>query len=207
MYELGIYGGTFNPPHNGHVSAAYKFYDILHLDKLIIMPTFIPPHKSSECDDSPESRIEMCRIAFEDTARNIEVSDYEIQRKGLSYTYLTLQHFANQNTHLTFLVGTDMFLTLDSWKSPEIIFSLARIALIRRERRTYVTDVEVSSKIREYVRNYGADIVEITSMPVEVRSTDVRETFRAGTTSGSALPQGVRDYIIENNLYGGKYGN
>ena len=200
---MGIYGGTFNPPHIGHIVSAFTFYDVLHLDKLLIMPTFVPPHKSSDEDDDPQKRLEMCRLAFEGTKRNIVISDYEVMRGGLSYTYLTLQHFAENNTRLTFLCGTDMFMTLDEWKNPDIIFSCARIALIRRERNSYKGEYEIISKMRDYVNKYGADIVDICSSPYEASSTQVREMFRSGEYEGVPVTDEVRDYIIKNHLYGG----
>ena len=84
--KLGIFGGTFAPIHNGHLNAAIVFYDRMALDRLIIMPTFIPPHKKISADDDPEKRLEMCRLAFSGEKRNITVSDYEIGQLHVSYS-------------------------------------------------------------------------------------------------------------------------
>ena len=132
MIEKGIYGGTFAPVHNGHVAAARAFYDALGLDELLVIPAFLPPHKETEKGDDPAARLAMTRLAFEGDPRRITVSGYEIEQQGTSYTYKTLEHFTAPDTRLTFLCGTDMFLTFDTWKHPEIIFALARIAHVRR---------------------------------------------------------------------------
>ena len=118
--KLGIYGGTFNPPHNGHIYAAEKFIEACNLDKLLIMPALIPPHKQVN-DDSPYARLEMTKLAFSNSKyypEKLSVSDYEITSKQISYTYKTLEHFANDETELYFLCGTDMFISLGSWKNP-----------------------------------------------------------------------------------------
>jgi nicotinate-nucleotide adenylyltransferase len=113
MKKLGIYGGTFNPIHNGHIKAAEAFYDTVGLDELLIMPTFVSPHKEMMKGDDPSYRLEMTSLAFDGNVRNITVSDYEISKGGKSYTYLTLEHFSSSDTELFFLMGTDMFLCLD----------------------------------------------------------------------------------------------
>jgi nicotinate-nucleotide adenylyltransferase len=106
--RLGIYGGTFSPPHLGHVSAARSFVRGADLDKLIIMPDFTPPHKLDFGNATAEDRLEMCRIAFADVPCT-EVSDFEILRGGKSYTYVTLEAFAKENVDLFFLCGTEAF--------------------------------------------------------------------------------------------------
>ena len=85
MIRLGVYGGTFSPPHLGHIESAEAFYREMKLDKLLIIPTFIPPHKEAKDDASPEDRLEMCKLAFSHIP-NTEISDMEIKRGGKSYT-------------------------------------------------------------------------------------------------------------------------
>ena len=136
MKRLGIYGGSFSPPHQGHLHAALHFYDEAQLDELIIMPAGKPPHKELDGGASNQNRLEMCKLLFSQknvASRTVTVSDYEMQKAGSSFTYLTLSHFKNENTALFFLCGSDMFLSLDTWCHPEIIFSLATIFCCSRE--------------------------------------------------------------------------
>ena len=109
--RIGIFGGTFNPPHVGNTEAAKAFVKGAELDTLIIMPAFIPPLKEYLATVTCEELLEMCRIAFRDIEKTI-VSDLEISRGGKSYTYLTLQELANDDTDVYFLCGTDMILSL-----------------------------------------------------------------------------------------------
>ena len=197
--RLGIYGGTFSPPHLGHVCAASSFVRGAALDKLIIMPDFIPPHKSNFGNVLPEDRLEMCRIAFSDVPC-AEVSDFEILRGGKSYTYLTLQAFAKNDVELFFLCGTDMLLTLDTWKCPEIIFDLATICYVRRESDAR-NDVLIREIIEEFEKRFGARIIELEHEVIEASSTDLRFDIEGGGLDLEKLPSGVKRYILKRGLY------
>ncbi|MGM9636941.1 MAG: nicotinate (nicotinamide) nucleotide adenylyltransferase [Eubacteriales bacterium] len=201
--KLGIYGGTFSPPHNGHIHAARAFLQQINPDLLLIMPTNIPPHKenASVC---AASRFEMTRLAFShcpEYPNRIRVDDYEIQKKGKSYTADTLAHFAQNGDDLYFLCGTDMFLTLFDWYRPDLICRYATIVLMRRE-----TDSALDGQIREIDRELkeklGARTTEIRLAPIEVSSSLIRERLRCGQDISDLVPDRVRDYIYENKLYG-----
>ena len=116
--RLGIYGGTFSPPHMGHVLAAEAFVREIALDRLLIMPTAIPPHKEAHDVPADEHRLALCRLAFEGIA-GAEVSDLELRRGGRSYTYLTLRELQREDQEIFFLCGTDMLLSLDSWRNAD----------------------------------------------------------------------------------------
>lgn len=197
--RLGIYGGTFSPPHLGHVCAAHSFARGAALDKLIIMPDFTPPHKSNFGNVAPEDRLEMCRIAFSDVPC-AEVSDFEILRGGKSYTYLTLQAFANDDVELFFLCGTDMLLTLDAWKCPEIIFDLATICYVRRESDAS-NDALIREKIAEFEKRFGARIIALEHEVFEASSSDLRLDIEEGGLDLEKLPSGVKRYILGRGLY------
>ncbi len=196
MRRVGIYGGTFNPPHVGHIEAAKAFITQAKLDTLIIMPAFIPPHKQTDnlvnCDD----RLEMCRLAFGNIP-NTEISDLEISRGGKSYTYLTLQELASDDTELYFLCGTDMILTMDTWKNPEVIFSLAKICYIRRESDNAISELLIE-KCGDYFQKYGADIIEINTEAIEISSSEIRAEDGIWD---SYLTANVIDYIRNQGLY------
>ena len=135
--KIGVYGGTFNPPHLGHVTAARAVFDLLRLDKLLLIPAGVPPHKVMPAGSpTQDQRLEMTRLAAEQTGldNKVEVLDIELRREGRSYTAETLAQLKEQypEDELWLLMGTDMFLTLQAWKSPEKILELAGIAAFGR---------------------------------------------------------------------------
>ncbi len=197
--KCAIYGGTFNPPHIGHVRAAEAFFNAVKPDELLIIPTFLPPHKDQSFECAPEHRVNMCTLAFShiDGAR---VSDIEIKRGGKSYTYMTLQELSGEDRELYFLCGTDMLLTLDMWKHPEIIFDLAKICYVRRESDRTLDGI-IEEKITIYKEKYKAEIVPIGSEVFEISSTEIRDTIRSGGDLSKILPSNVIGYISKEGLY------
>ena len=196
MRRIGIFGGTFNPPHNGHVSAAKAFFEKMKLDELIIIPAFMPPHKDLDTSVTCDNRFAMCRLAFKDIP-NTRVSDIEISRGGRSYTYLTLQALTNTDCELYFLCGTDMILTLDSWKNPDVIFSLASICYIRREADDLTTEL-IEKKCREYSEIFNARVFAIDADVIEISSSEIRGNLSDMTRY---LSDDVVDYIRKEGLY------
>lgn len=200
-HRLAIYGGTFAPPHIGHVHAVQAFLQQLQPDTLLIMPAAIPPHKQIDADDDPRMRLAMAEAAFSALDSRVRVSDYEISRGGASYTWQTLTHFRRTtDSELIFLCGTDMFLTLDMWRSPEIIFELAEIACVMR-----VGDEEayrkVDAKAAEYAAGFGARTVRVEAMPLELSSSEIRARVKAGEEIASLVPRGVESFIRTHGLY------
>ena len=121
--RVGIYGGTFAPPHVGHVEAARAFMKQMRLDYLYVIPTAIPPHKTTDFDIDPYHRLAMCDLAFSGID-GVIVSDIELRRGGVSYTVDTLRELTAPDTRLFLFCGTDMFLTLDQWYCADEIFKL-----------------------------------------------------------------------------------
>lgn len=202
MKRLGIYGGSFSPPHLGHLHAALHFYDEANLDKLIIMPAGKPPHKSLDVGASDLDRLVMCKLLFSESnvgKRAISVSDYELSKAGSSFTYLTLTHFKDEDTELFFLCGSDMFLSLDSWRNPEIIFSLSTIFCCSREE----DDMNMlQAKKTEYEARYGAKILLSKAKPFPVSSSELRNALLLGKSTEGYLDITVTRYIGEKGLYG-----
>ena len=199
---LGIYGGTFSPPHLGHKKAAETFLSAVKPDKLLVIPTFLPPHKKISPSDAPEHRLEMCRLCFGDLPRT-EVSDLEIKRTGKSYTFDTVTALSKENREIFFLCGTDMLLTLDEWYRAPELFALCTFVLERREQNKEL-DRSVSEKITLYREKYDARIVEIDIEPIEISSTDVRNAERDHAPFeflASMVPEAVAQYIRANKLY------
>ena len=194
--RVGIFGGTFNPPHVGHVEAAKAFLKGAKLDRLIIMPALIPPHKEYRSTVTSEQRLEMCKIAFFEIDR-AEISDLEISRGGKSYTYLTLTELQRDDIELYFLCGTDMILTMDTWKNPDIIFKTANICYIRRENDEENTTL-IKKKCEEYREVYGAVIIPIDAEVIEISSSEIRDNK---DVLAKYVSSEVADYIHKAGLY------
>jgi nicotinate-nucleotide adenylyltransferase len=197
--RIGIYGGTFNPPHIGHISAAKAFLDSSELDKLLIIPTFTPPHKEYKSKVDPDKRLRMCALAFGFDGR-IEISDMEIKRGGKSYTYLTLEELYNGEDELFFLVGTDMLLSLDSWVKPDRIFELSSIVYVRRETDSNITEL-IERKADEYRNKFGARIIGIDNSVIEISSERIRNALVTGEKRSLYLTPDVLSYIEKEGLY------
>ena len=144
MERIGIYGGTFNPPHIGHIQAAKAAVDVLELDKLILIPDRIAPHKVIPSGSpTPEQRLEMMRIAAASTPC-FEVSDLELKREGPSYSYLTILQLKEQypDAELVLLMGTDMFLSFHTWMKPEVILENASLGIFYRGEKGETAAIE-----------------------------------------------------------------
>ncbi len=199
MTRLGIYGGTFSPPHIGHIEAARAFCRQMELDCLLIIPTNIPPHKSGEGKAPAEDRLRMCELSFSEL-NSVEVSNMEIERAGTSYTYLTLEELTSPDRELFFLCGTDMILTMDSWRYPERIFALSTVCYMRRESDAVVGE-EISARVEEYRARFGARIVEIEAPAVQMSSSEVRAALSEGREVFGMLEEKTLEYIRERGLY------
>ncbi len=199
MTRIGIYGGTFSPPHNGHIQAARAFMEQMWLDFLYVIPTAIPPHKEMEVAVSAEDRLAMCRAAFAGV-EGVYVSDLEIRRGGRSYTVDTLRELSGEDRRLFLLCGTDMVLTLDQWRSPEEIFKLSYPVYIRRDDDRSL-DEKIIEKIALYHQKYGKVVRRIVTEPIVLSSSDVRETLTAGQSISEMVPSAVEKYIRDNHLY------
>lgn len=199
MKHIGIYGGTFSPPHVGHIHAARTFLTEGGIDALTVIPTFLTPLKEREEQTSATDRLQMCRLAFSFSSR-ITVSDMEIRRGGKSYTAETLLALASPTVRLSFLCGTDMLLSMDTWHEPETIFRLAEIVCMRRESDAENTE-RLIKKAEEYRRHFGAFVRFLEAPPVHVSSSEVRERLARGEDCSALLCQEVLSYIRKRGLY------
>lgn len=199
MTRIGIYGGTFSPPHNGHLRAARAFMEQMWLDILYVIPTAIPPHKEMETPVDAHHRLEMCRLAF-GSMEGVYVSDMEIARGGRSYTVDTLRELSGEDRRLFLLCGTDMMLTLDTWRSPEEIFKLSYPVYIRRD-NDRTLDQPIVQKIAEYHQKYGKVVRRIVTEPLELSSHEVREAIALEKSLKNMVPEAVEAYIREHRLY------
>ena len=199
MERIGIYGGTFNPPHVGHIQAAKQAITALGLSRLILIPDRIAPHKQIPAGSpTPEQRLQMLRIATEDCAK-IEVSDIELRREEISYSYVTVQQIKAQypDAELILLMGTDMFLSFHTWMHPEIILENATLGVFYRGEKGEKAAIETKKAEMEAA---GAKIELVENDVVNISSTQMRRLL-AFRCAGELLPQGVLDYIREYHLY------
>ncbi len=196
--RIGVFGGTFNPIHNGHLALARGCADSFSLDSVLVIPALIPPHKVTEELPSPDHRLELCRLAFIDDNRFI-ISDMEIARGGVSYTVDTLGEIKRQHPEddLFLIMGGDMFLTLSNWRNPQKIFNLASIVTCPRE---YGELASLQKKARE-LSMMGASAFVCEQLPLPLSSTEIRE---GNAPIDKSIPPVCLDYIKQNGLYGYK---
>ena len=203
--KIGIYGGTFNPIHLGHMEAARFALEYLALDRLYLIPTGIPPHKRMDADaPAAAQRLEMVRLAAEALGPAVQVDDLELRREGRSYTMDTLRQLkkAHPKDALYLLMGTDMFLTFHRWREPGEIAKLCTLCAFGRSEKD---SEELFSVQRAYLREtLGADVVTI-ALPhiVDISSTRLREHLAEGG-GGEYLDPAVYGYILREELYGVK---
>ena len=196
--KIAMFGGSFNPIHNGHIMLANAFQKELSLDKVLIIPTYIPPHKQRDYSVSPQQKLQMCRLAVKDIPF-AEVSDIEIKRQGASYTYMTLQELRKIYPHdeLYLITGADMFMTIHQWKNPEIIFALATICGVPRND----DDISDLEKQAEFLHTLGAKTKILNVNIMTVSSTQIRKNISHGKKIFGLVPPSVEDYILKNGLY------
>ncbi len=198
MERIGIYGGTFNPPHVGHIRAAQYALTALQLDKLLLVPSCKAPHKTHlEDTPTPRQRFEMLLLA---AGENLEVCDLELHRGGISYTYETVEEIAALYTDAEriLLMGTDMFLSFLSWREPERILQKASIGVFCRgekdeEERIAAQKAELEAR--------GHKVYLLDNPVTAISSTQLRRLL-AFRCADSFLPEGVADYIRAEALYG-----
>ena len=199
MDRIGIYGGTFNPPHTGHIQAAKQAVEALGLSKLLVIPDRIAPHKVMPGNSAtPQQRLDMLRIALKDSP-GIEVSDIELNREGPSYTYETILQLRElyPEARLVLLMGTDMFLSFHTWRNPQIILENAMLGVFYRGEKGEAAAIEAKKAEMEAA---GAEVELVKNPVINISSTQMRRLL-AFRCAGEFLPEGVLDYIRENRLY------
>lgn len=198
--RIGIYGGTFDPPHIGHLQAAQSAVDALGLDKLLLIPACIPPNqeKTGQCANAVQ-RLEMLKRSVPDDER-FSVSDLEISRGGVSYTFETLRQLRNiyPDGEFFLLLGTDMFLSLSNWQHGEEICREVSLGVMCRGQRD---EESILQKQKVQIERLGVAVHLIGNSPVPISSSDLRRMlfFRCGE---QFLPPAVAEYIKDNGLYG-----
>lgn len=195
--RIGIFGGAFNPVHNGHLHLAKSYLDELKLDKILFVPTSVPPHKTADGLISGEHRINMLRLATKDNKR-FEISDIEFWRGGKSYTFDTIKAlqsvFPSDKFYL--IVGSDQYLYFENWYRADEILRMVTLVTAAREQSEYDKMLTFKAE-NENLKNSLISRFEV----LEISSTDIRDRVKNGESISAFVPPGVEQYIKDNNLY------
>ncbi len=197
--RLGILGGTFNPPHLGHLVCAQEAYLHLRLDRVMLIPARTPPHKPVEDEPGVEHRLELCRVAVQGDDR-FTVSDAEVARSGPSYTVDTLEELTSnaRDNELFLILGGDVAAGLPQWHEPEKVLSLSTLAIAERPGTSRAAIDSALGQLR------GGDGAAFFPMPtIDVSSTAIRRRVWAGEPIKYIVPDPVAGYIREHRLYRG----
>lgn len=185
--RLGIFGGSFDPPHVGHLLVVADAFDVLQLDQVIFVPAGVQPLKAGQATASPRDRLEMVQRLVGDDGR-FAVDPIEIERDGLSYTVDTLAAFAERHPEATrfFLVGMDVLASFAQWREPDRVMRLATLAVMQRAGET---------------GSVPAGAIRVETRRVDVSSTEIRDRVRTGRTIRGFVPEAVAAYIAAERLY------
>lgn len=186
--RIGLYGGTFDPPHLGHLIVASEACGALRLDRLLFLPSATPPHKRGQVEASAEQRLEMVRRAVAGDAR-FGVEELELRREGASYTVDTLRILRERDPgcELFFLVGVDQVREFHTWREPEEVARLARLAVVSRG--------------GEQIGTSDLPLQRVDVTRIDLSSTDVRRRVRNGESIRYLVPDAVREMIEHEGLY------
>ena len=190
MSRIGIYGGTFDPVHHGHLITAQSVRELRNLDKIIFIPSFISPHKEEFKISDAVHRINMLKIAI----KNIDYfdwSDFEISRENVSYTIDTLHEMKKHYDEIELILGADNMKTFYKWRSPEEIIKLATLIVLRRR-----TDYEPGGD-----NNYEKNAVFLETPRIDISGTIIRQRVRQGLPIDFLVTRGVKEYIYDLKLY------
>ena len=188
MKKVGILGGTFDPPHYGHLLIANEVRSALELDKIWFMPNHEPPHKKKPESVEDEDRLHMLELAIAENA-NFSIQPIEMERKGPSYTVDTMKilHTEYPNHQFYFIIGADMIEYLPKWHDIDILVNLVQFVGVKRKSYSHQTDYPV---------------LYIDVPAIDVSSSMIRDRVKKGQSVRYLLPDSVIDYIEEKQLYG-----
>ena len=190
MAKIGIFGGTFDPIHLGHLITAQSVREIRELEKIIFIPAFISPHKSEIKTSSAEDRLSMIKLAI-DGISFFDYSNIEIEKGGVSFTVDTLKELKKNNDDLEFIIGYDNIFEFNTWKDPDEIMKLAKVIVLKRR----------SSHPPQFKDKYYNQAIFVQTRGIEISATDLRERVKKGQPINFLVPQKVMEYIYKHKLY------
>ncbi|MDD4956701.1 MAG: nicotinate-nucleotide adenylyltransferase [Candidatus Omnitrophica bacterium] len=190
MPRIGLFGGTFNPVHTGHLVLAQECWHALNLDKVVFIPSYIPPHKDVQGDVSPADRLNMVRLALEGDDR-FEISTYEMDKGGVSFSIDTVRHFREvygDSAGLFFIAGADAASGLGTWKDPDTLLDLVDFVVVSRPGSPEIT-------------GYEGRITRVDMPGIDISSSMLRERIRVREPIDHMMPVNVVKYIRNKGLY------
>jgi nicotinate-nucleotide adenylyltransferase len=219
--RIGLFGGTFDPIHIGHLKAAAEVQETFALNKIMFIPSALPPHKTTDGVTKAESRIEMTRLAVSDHP-DFTVSNIELERTGISYTIDTVRYLMStmgEATSFYFILGLDAFFEIETWKSYKTLFRLIPFIVMTRPFNEHQKESDVEKKIDLYIKskisqgyrhnalkscfihddNQTISIFNVS--PMEISSTEIRNLIQKGMPFQSLVPEKVESYIKSKGLY------
>ena len=201
MKRYGMMGGTFNPIHLAHLYIAYEAKETLNLDKVIFMVAGNPPHKKESPVIDSNYRYEMVKMAIQDYS-GFEISDYEIQKQGYSYTYETLKYLKGdeEDIEVFFIAGADSLMDIEKWKKPELVLGNCTFVAFNRGEYNKETLEEQKKKLQD---KYNSKIILLDISNLDISSSMIRERIIKGKRVDFFMPEKVMEYIEQNNLYRG----
>lgn len=199
MRKIGIFGGTFNPIHNGHIQLLTRYLDAVDFDEILVIPTQVPPHKLPENLVPAQMRLEMCCLAVKHLTR-VQVSDIELLRPGRSYTIDTVNTIKEKvpDSELYLLVGGDMFLEFRKWRDWQKLLNTVTLCTASRNFGEYHALVEMAEQLSEF--GTQTRVFDFDVMPMS--STQIRERLMQKQDCKDFLSKEVYSYILEHHLYG-----
>ncbi len=194
MSKIGVFGGSFNPIHNGHIYVADKVKEILSLDDVVFIPTGIAPHKDNSDFASKEHRYNMVKSAVEN---KYSVSDIEIRTDKVCYAVDTMTEIKKMyaNDELYYIIGADSLITFMQWKEPLKLFDMLHIVVVDRE------GADIDKVADDYRKKYGAKITICHIEEYNVSSTEIRNLIKNNSSCNGLVPYKTEEYIIKHRLY------
>lgn len=203
MKKIGVFGGTFNPIHNGHIYLAKSAYKLLSLDKVLVIPSGFSYQKSGENVLSKYIRADMVKLAIKDYPY-LEYSDIEVKKEGNSYTYSTILDLKEEylDALLYLIIGADTLFNIESWKNIETLLSNCILSVMQRDDHNKSEVIKMCNYLNVKY-NSKAEIIDIEK--IDISSTNIRNSIKNGnfTNDCNELPLNVYKYIIDNALYKG----
>lgn len=202
MKKIGVLGGTFDPIHIGHIYIAYETYIKLQLDEVIFMPNGVPPHKNNKNVTDEKIRYEMVKKAISNYSF-FTISNYEIEKKGLSFTYETLKYLKSnfEDVELFFITGADSLISLHLWKNVNCMLELCKLVVFNRpgsKRNQLLNEKQLIE------RKYNTNIIYLDLLSLDISSSLIRSRIYNSLEVDFFLPRGVLDIIKKEKLYRGK---
>ncbi len=210
--KIGILGGTFDPVHFGHLRTAEEIGEFFELEKVYLIPSNKPPHKKGRVISSFQDRLYMIKCAIEDSDR-LDVLDIEGRRSGYSYTIDTLRELTSDNyfgkeVQIYFIIGSDAFMEIETWKEYKELFKYANFVIVKRsgynniDRLIRKINLFESQKHKDMIRlSTGKSIYMVKVTYMDISSTQIRELVKKGKSISFLLPEKVKEYILKKGLY------